>query len=493
MTSAHETPDPTTPPTPRSLTGTRPPTRTRRRAAAVAGLACALTLTAALPVEAAARGGAIPASGAGDPYFPFAGNQGYDVEHYDLDLDFASPVLTAQATLTARATADLNEFHLDYSGPAIEEVEVSGRPADHRREGQELIITPSAPIPAGHVFTVRVRYRGTPETVDDPQLGAHGWIITDDGAVTLNQPDGARSWYPVNDDVRDKATYTFHITTAADMTALANGEPTGPPRVSGDRSTATWVMREPMASYLSMVAIGDFTRTDGTVGGLPHITAYDPAGQETDGELRTVTAEAVQWGQERFGAYPFDSTGGIIDRVGGGYALETQSRPVYDGAPDEATIVHEIAHQWFGDSVTPKTWADIWLNEGFATYAEWLWGESRGGPSAQSVFDEYYATPADDPFWSRKTGDPGREHMFDYQTVYLRGAMALHALRTRIGDADFSALLRAWAEKHRHGNADTGDLLALTRSVAGLSEADAAQWADTWLYTAAKPAEPAAR
>ncbi|WP_431683496.1 M1 family metallopeptidase [Kitasatospora sp. KL5] len=459
----------------------------RTRATAVTYAACALLLLGAAPAHALRA--ASPVVVPPDPYFPLSGNQGYDVRHYDLDLDFtpASHLLDARAAISAIADRPLHQFDLDYSGPAVQQVLVDGRPAPYRRSGQKLTVVPARPIRAGSPFIVRVQYRGTPERISDPALGDYGWINTPDGAVALNEPDGARTWYPLNDDLNDKATYTFRITTPAGVTALANGEPDGAPQTRDGRTTATWQMRKPMAGYLSMVAIGDFHVTRTTDGGIPNITAYDPAGGETDAALHRTTAEALAWGKKRFGRYPFDSTGGIVDRIGVGYALETQSRPVYDGAPDELTVVHEIAHQWYGDSVTPTTWRDIWLNEGFATYTEWLWQEDHGGPTVQQTFDSLYATPADDPFWNLKTADPGRDEIFNFDVVYLRGAMTLHALRTTIGDRDFFALLREWADTYRYGNASTRDLQGLAEKI---SHRRLGPLFDAWLYTAAKPAPP---
>ncbi|WP_371496807.1 M1 family metallopeptidase [Kitasatospora sp. NBC_00374] len=457
--------------------------RRERLAAATASIACALALFTASPAPAA-QGGHGPAT---DPYFPLDGNRGYDVQHYDLGLDYtpAAHLLVAEATITAKAERTLSEFGLDYSGPQIERVLVNGAAAPYRWDGRKLVVSPAVPPCRGESFTVRVGYRGEPGPIDDPALGIYGWVTTEDGAVALNEPDGARSWYPVNDDLRDKATYTFRITTPTGVTALANGEQQGAPVVDGDRTTVTWAMAKPMASYLSMVAIGNFRVTRSLVGGIPNTTAYDPAGAGDDSFLHRTTGEVMTWDAARFGPYPFDSVGGIIDPSGVGYSLETQSRPVYETPPDEGLIVHEIAHQWFGDSVTPKSWQDIWLNEGFATYVEWLWQEDHGGPSARQTFDDLYATPADDPFWLLKTGDPGRDQMFDYNAVYLRGAMTLQQLRTVLGDHDFFALLRAWQEKYRHANADTGDLRRLAERISGK---DLGPLFQAWLYTEGKPA-----
>ncbi|WP_199520326.1 M1 family metallopeptidase [Kitasatospora sp. MBT63] len=474
---------------------------TRSSAAAVAlRIACAMALFTGVPAATASAAFAAPGpdtgsptaggAGSGDPYFPLAGNQGYDVAHYDLDLDFtpATHHLTAEATIRATAQRYLRSFDLDYSGPEITGVEVDGRPARFRREGQELVVEPVRPPRPGEGFTVKVAYQGVPQRISDPVLGDYGWLNTDDGAVALNEPDGARTWYPVNDDLNDKATYTFRITTPSGVKALANGEQHGEAQVHGGRSTVTWEMRRPMASYLSMVAIGDFRVTRGEAGGIPSVTAYDPAAGGDDTFLRATTERAVVEQARRFGRYPFDSVGGIIDRIGVGYELETQSRPVYDGEPDELAVVHEIAHQWFGDSVTPRTWRDIWLNEGFATFAEWRWQEDHGGPTARETFDGYYATPATDPFWQLKTGDPGHDNIFDQDAVYTRGAMTLQALRELIGERDFATLLAEWPTRYRYGNADSCDLRALAEQI---SHRDLGAFFDAWLYTAAKPAPPA--
>lgn len=197
-----------------------------------------------------------------------------------------------------------------------------------------------------------------------------------------------------------------------------------------------------------------------------------------------------------FGDYPFDELGGIVDDYDElGFALENQTRPVYakefftDQVSGDAVVVHEIAHQWYGDSVSVRTWADIWLNEGFATYAEWLWSEHEGAATPQEYFDYYMAAiPADDEFWSVEIGDPGPDDLFD-GAVYVRGAMTLQALRTQIGDEAFGALLPAWHARKEGGNGSIVQFIALAEKVSGQELDD---FFDTWLYSGEKPEDASA-
>ena len=158
--------------------------------------------------------------------------------------------------------------------------------------------------------------------------------------------------------------------------------------------------------------------------------------------------------------------------------------------PGDAVVVHELAHQWVGDSLAVAGWQEIWLNEGFATYAEWLWSEAEGLGTAQEVFDAFAAgIAADDPFWSVTIGDPGPDLLFD-GAVYYRGAMTLHALRLAVGEPDFFRILRVWAQSREGDNVTTDEFTALAERISG-DQLDA--FFATWLFTAEKPAgiEPA--
>ena len=148
----------------------------------------------AAPATAEAAVAFTPGSpGLGDPYFPLAGNGGYDVSHYALDLayDPASRHLDAAATITATATQDLSRFDLDLRGFDITALRVDGGPASFRRDGQELVVTPAAGLPAGAVFTVAVAYAGVPSVVTDPDGSTEGWVPTDDGAFVVGEPQGS--------------------------------------------------------------------------------------------------------------------------------------------------------------------------------------------------------------------------------------------------------------------------------------------------------------
>ncbi|MFG2085623.1 MULTISPECIES: M1 family metallopeptidase [unclassified Spirillospora] len=470
--------------------------RTPRALAAVA-----LTVTAALAVSAAPAGATARftpgAPGAGDAYFPDMGNGGYDVAHYDIGLKYDPDTkgIRAVTKIKARATQNLSRFNLDFLGPlTISSLKVDGHRASYERTGaQELVITPPKGLRKHRHFTVTVAYSGVPQTINDATLGTSGWVPTPDGAVMVNQPFGAATVFPVNDHPTDKATYTFTLSAPKGTTTLSNGDLRGTWTRDG-WTTTRWVVRHPMASELSMLAIGKYDVLTGrTDGGVPNLTATDHAmaiKPEDAEKFHRQTAEVTDFQSSLYGRYPFTSTGGIVVNGGFRYALETQGRPVYDlgsrlgRIPSEALLAHELGHQWFGDSVSPERWADIWMNEGFATYSEWLYAEKVDGTPVQDSFDAVYATPAGDDLWKGIVSDPGRDHIFD-GLVYDRGAMAVHVLRTIIGDETFYRLLKAWPAEYRYGNASTEDLV---RFAERLSHKKLDGWADAWLYSEGKPA-----
>ncbi len=641
------------------------------------------------------------APGAGDPYFPLAGNGGYDVAHYGLDVEYDPDTdrLKGVARIRATATKALSRFNLDLDGLTVRSVKVGGKPAAWTRNGGELKVTPARPLRRHQTFITVVRYDGVPVQLP---FGP-GFIPTDDGALILGEPEGASTWFPVNDHPIDKASYTIAVTVPRGLQAISNGALESVRR-KGGTSTWTWNAREPMAPYLATASIGEFLVDRYRAIGLRYWDAIDPdlfdqpapeprtgsqyawsqqtgdgasykrlsrtltvpaggadlsfwvdrtteegwdfffveahpvgsadwttlpdenghssqdtgfscpdwhadhpflANYQTDngdgtcspsgdtGEWNAATGASDGWEQwqvdlsgyaggqvevsltyasdfivqeagvfvddvvtstgegstsfeadadpldgwqvpgaptgsapnendwiatgavtlptlgdqvqasfdrqpeitrfleSHFGQYPFATAGGVVDDVDAGFALENQTRPVYSpvfwvfGAGD-SVVVHEIAHQWYGDHVALARWRDIWLNEGFATYAEWMWGEEEGFGTTQETFDFFYAEiPADDPFWELRIGDPGPDSLFD-GAVYTRGAMTLQVLRNEIGDQAFFRVLRIWAAGD--GNRRTRGFIALAERVSG-QQLDALF--ETWLYTSGKPAPSA--
>jgi len=429
------------------------------------------------------------AAGAGDPYFPLAGNGGYDARHYDLRLayDPSSGRLSGSSVMRARATQDLSRFDLDLTGLAVSGVTVDGRTAQASRDGQELVITPAAGIRSGHTFSVEVQYAGVPRVITDADGSIEGWVRTADGSFVVGEPVGSMSWFPSSNAPSDKASYDLHMTVPTGTSVWGNGVLRSHDTSAG-RTTYWWHQSQPIPTYLVTATLGRFDqRTGRTTHGLPVYLAVDPSVTGSPWSTLQRSAEITDWETTQFGRYPFSATGGVVDNAPSvGYALETATKPMYDRAPDLLTVVHELGHQWFGDSVTPRLWKDIWLNEGFATYVEWLWTERHGGLTAEAQLKTLLAKyPASDPFWKLPPANPGGPANLFSTRVYERGAMALVALRQRIGDAAFARLLRTWATQHRYGGASTADLLRTAERVSG-QQLDGLF--DAWLYQPRRPA-----
>lgn len=451
------------------------------------GLAAVLCLVYSAGAGAAFAVDFTPGSpGLGDPFFPLGGNGGYDVDHYGLTLAYDPPsnVLTGTAEITATATQDLSRFDLDFRGFAITQLTVNGASATYTRDGQELVITPSAGLVNGQAFTVNVGYNGTPTVVTDPDQSIEGWVPTDDGAVSVGEPQGSPGWFPCNDNPRDKATYDFSVTVPAGLTAMANGVLVSQTTSNG-KTTWVWHEADPMSTYLATTDIGRFNLTTSSVDGIPSYVAVDP--QLAKGQVLSKLPDIVRFYSSIYGPYPFSAVGAIVDSAKNlGYSLETQTKPLFPYVPDEATLAHELSHQWFGDSATLGSWPDMWLHEGFATWSEWIWSEHTGRKSAAQYFKQLYSNSAkDDAFWNPPPGVPGSPEFLFNGTIYVRGGMTLEALREKIGnDSVFFDIMATQAQQNRFGTVTIPGFIALAESKSGL---DLDAFFNAWLFTPGKP------
>jgi aminopeptidase N len=399
-------------------------------------------------------------------------------------------MLSGSARITATATAGLTQFNFDLRALTVGSVTIDGVAATAKPVGDELVVTPAKPIAKGATFVTAISYGGVPRPYQD-ELGQVGFLHTADGAVAIGEPDVAASWYPVNDHPRDKATYTVKIAAPDGLTAMSNGALQGKQSAAG-WTTWSWVEDKPMASYLATVVIGDYRVRQSTHDGKPVFLAVNSAlDAEIDTELAR-TPEIVDFLASKFGPYPFNAMGGIVvndTRIR--FALENQTRPIYAStffAPirdDSWVIVHELAHQWYGDSVSLDQWKDIWLNEGFATYAEWMWSEHNGVRTVQNIFDAHYGQ-ADSPMWKAPPGNPSKADLFG-SSVYIRGGMTVQALRTTVGDDAFFRILKEWPAQKAYGNATTAEFIKLAERISG-KQLD--QLFNAWLYGTTRPPRP---
>lgn len=343
----------------------------------------------------------------GDPYYPMLGNGGYDVLHYTLELavDVDTNTLEGTATIEAQALAELSAFNLDFEGFTLDDVVLNDAAADWERDGSELVITPPEPLPDDEPFTLSISYSGRPEIhLTEAFPVPLGWQSFGSGSFVASEPSGAQAWYPVNNHPLDKATYTFEITVPDPYIAAANGLLLDTIDNGDGTSTYLWESRDPIASYLVAVYIDEFEiQTDEGPDGLPIRNFFPPAMADEATEIFAPTADMIAYFSEIFGPYPFEAYGVAVVDADGDFALENQTITLFarnwvdDSNEFQVTIAHELAHQWFGNSVSLSRWDEIWLNEGFATCAQWLWLEHRFGPEvANQIISDAYMAIAND-------------------------------------------------------------------------------------------------
>lgn len=440
--------------------------------------------------------------GVGDRLFPHLGNPGYDVRAYDISFRYGganSEPLQTRTVIEADVTAQdgLPRFNLDFTSGEVRSVRVGGRSARFERAGEDLVVTPSETVRKGERMRIVVRHTSPTRAAADG-----GWVRTRDGLAMANQPDAAHHVFPGNDHPSDKARFTFHVTAPSELTVVAGGRLQSRTR-RGENTRWTYRVARPMATELAQVSIGrSHVRRAKGPHGLP-LRDVMPAGDRE--KLRPwleKTPGQMKWLERKLGRYPFETYGLLIADARTGFAMETQTLSLFEknlftsrSLPSwhkEAVMVHELAHQWLGNSVTPRTWDDLWLNEGHATWYEWLYGAERGGPSLTARAREAYKKSDG---WRKRHGppaklravDPGNRTDIFRKSVYDGSAVALYALRKKIGKEDFARLQREWVTQHSDGNATTADFVRLAGAVA---KKDLSGFLKDWLYGKKTPPMP---
>ncbi|MCW2797331.1 M1 family metallopeptidase [Nocardioides sp.] len=424
-----------------------------------------------------------------DSVYPDIGDPGVDALHYDLDLNWAprTKTLDALETLVFRSTADAEQFQLDFSHAlTASSVTVDGAAVEFEQIGKDLVV--HTPVNADQRYTLEIAYAGTPKPAAAPttrsDFSTTGWTITKDNeAWTMQEPYGAFTWYAVNDQPSDKALYDFTISVPSPWVGVANGELESRTTVEGDTVTH-WHLSEPAASYLVTVAIGNFEMTsDKSSSGVP-ITYWTPRDRPKLVKGLASAPAGLDWLEARLGPYPFDSLGIVlVDSLSG---METQTMitlGITDYTTSPGVLVHEMAHQWYGDVVTPNDWRDVWMNEGMAMYLEGLYDADKGGDSVESVLG-YWASF--EPQMRRVSGPPADydPSTFGEGNIYYGPALMWDELRKRIGYDAFFALASEWPHVHEDGNASRDDYLPWLEEQTGL---ELTSFFDSWLLGKRSP------
>ncbi|GAB3174681.1 M1 family metallopeptidase [Streptomyces incanus] len=469
--------------------------RRRRTSAALLASAVSVCLLAA----------SAPATplGIGDRLFPHLGNPGYDVASYHLSFSYSGTndtPLQATTRIDARTTTDLDRINLDFAHGTVHSVEVDGVPATFTTAGEDLVITPVGGLDAGERTRITVRHTSDPVAADGRD---GGWVRTADGLAMANQADAAHLVFPCNDHPSDKAFFTFRITAPDGHRAVANGLPIHVVRTRAATTTWTYRTRHPMATELAQVSIGRSTVLHRTgPQGLPLRDVVPTAHREQLEPWLAKTPDQIAWMEDRVGRYPFETYGLLMADVSTGFELETQTLslferelftdPAYPAGYIESIMVHELAHQWFGNSVSPSTWSDLWLNEGHATWYEALYAQEKAGRSLETRMKDAYAASdrwraAGGPPAAPEVPQPGQKISIFRPIVYDGAALVLYALREEIGRTAFDRLERRWVTQHRDGTASTADFVRLASDIAGR---DLSGFLNAWLYDVKTPPMP---
>ncbi|HEX6024529.1 MAG TPA: M1 family metallopeptidase, partial [Solirubrobacter sp.] len=322
------------------------------------------------------------------------------------------------------------------------------------------------------------------------------WVATPEGSVTAPQPHGAHRIFPSNDHPADLATYTIQANTPAGSTFVANGERVSK-RTRKGRTTWVYRMDRPMATELLQLAFGRFVIRDRGVHAGIRVRDVVTPGQrkKIESTLARVT-DHLDYMIANAGPYPFTSYGTLVSDEDFPFALETQSLSLFgkfgrQPRSLEPIMIHELAHQWYGDSVAPARWSDLWLNEGHATWFQWTFMRDRLGFDLDRYVREVYSVGdrfrrAFGPIAQPKYGADNVDGLYS-PMVYDIAAVALYALRLQMGDAAFRTLLREWTQRNAGRTVTTADYIALASEIAGR---DLGPFLNAWLFGTRQPPMP---
>ncbi|MGW2059716.1 M1 family metallopeptidase [Streptomyces sp. NPDC001937] len=467
----------------------------RRLRAALLAIASATLVAATLPAP-------VPL-GIGDSLFPHLGNPGYDVLSYDVGFTYHgnNKPLDAVTTIDALTTEPLDRINLDFDRGTVRTVDINGLRADFATADEDLVVETPGRLPAGVPLHITVRHTSDPSG----EQNSGGWVRTSDGLAMANQADAAHRVFPSNDHPADKAYFTFRVTAPKELTVVANGLPAGKVRHG---SSTTWTYRtvHPMATELAQVSIGRSTVLERTgPHGLPVRDVVPAADAKVLERWLKKTPGQLQWMERQVGPYPFETYGLLVADTKTGFELETQTLTLFERSvftsgvyPEwyvESLMVHELAHQWFGDSVSPRSWSDLWLNEGHASWYEARYAEAHATrPLERRMRDAYTRSDS----WRAAGGPPARpaapapgEKISIFRpAVYDGSALVLYALRQEIGEPAFDQLERRWVSTHRDSTATTKDFVRLASQIAGR---DLTAFFHGWLYGTKTPPMPGHR
>ncbi|MBS2554156.1 M1 family metallopeptidase [Catenulispora sp. NL8] len=488
-----------------------------RRVLALAAAAVTIAVTAACGGSGSAAKPAVAdpwsagrSTPVADDVYPRYGDPATDVEHYGLDLkwDPTTTVLTGTATLAVRAARPTDRFVLDLAADmSADTVSVNGAPVADVHDGDHLTVPVGKPLPADATATVVIGYHGVPHLVPAPMtrsdIAGLGAQVTAGGGVWAQQePYGAFTWYPCNDQPSDKALYDVSITAPDGWAGVSGGSfvgrtesggsaGSGGSGASGGFGVYRWHQPNPVATYLVAFAVDRFAEDTATgPHGIPLTYWYLPADADAVHRLTARIPDMITFLEQRFGPYPFP-TGGVLfrpEQVG----METQTMITLSAHSPAADLLHEFAHQWFGDAVTPRTWSGLWLNEGFAAYAQYLWQAAYpAGGNPPTTIDAVLRDRAvsQDQELRSVDGPPGhyKPGAFASSNVYDCPALMLNGLRHALGDAAFYRLLSDWVHQNQGTNQDRNTFEAFVDAHTGR---DFTPYINAWLDSPTTPTIP---